>query len=623
MPDPLKRNVFVLTNAKSAINHLKNTSNPKLKYSWVYLGKSVTESKKIQQQIGNNFQRLFTGDLLQEAAQSARQDYIDYTGLLLSSVKSPIWFLSSLSERNPFVSRFLVHYSYIEAVRTLIVRNPGDDLVIICESEAVFQSLIKALSESKAAGLVEVISIDAGTISRRCSRLLWRIVRKCWFLLRFTLRIICARFFRVIKGPLTSPALQSERIIALHCWTDSRSFPATGKYVNNYFGTIGETLEQKWPAFLYVSDVLPSYWYPRAVFRLLKTKQNVCLVEEFISIRDLFNALFISSHQYPVLSNIPPFLGVDVSALVNDEIEQDRSDTRVEQTYLYSCTGRGLCRVFDVGLFLYAFEHHTWEKMFCEGIKKSSSTTTLAGYAIVFVNPMYTCYSLSEYERSEPLPDIIFVSGEQGRSMLIESGFDKNLIRIGGAIRYPDFLLQAKKQDHALGKRIVLALSGELNSSLELVYKALDAYSSSPGVDVIIKCHPTVPYSALSRHLPRLPAHFSVADTPISQLLPESCLVLYTESTVCVEAVALGVPVIHVRSDHSIDINIFEHDPAVPSCADPQEIREQSEIFLNGRHILPSQDTVKGLFMPVDRDAIIQALIDLVDKKKKEIPADS
>jgi hypothetical protein len=613
MADGSKKTVFLLPPATMAIRHLNRAVRAGTGYSWVYLGKSVLAAKRLEHRLGDSFRREFIGDLIQETAQAAREEYIEYTGTLFSLSRSPIWFLSSLSERNPFVSDLLLHYTYLEAGRKLALRPGGGDLVIICENHAVLDSLARVLSDRKDLVSVELIQPDAGRRTARLHGILRGMVRRSWFVLRFASRILCARLFRMIKGDTGSASPSPQRYVIMHSWTDARSFQATGGFVNSYFGEVGLALEGRWADFLYLADVLPSFWYPRAVFRLLGERKNVRLMEEHISMGDLGRALVISTKEYPLPPVIPPFRGVDMTALVTEEIRHDRSDTRVEQALLCASVGRRLCQEVAVGLFLYTFEHHVWEKMFCKAIEKEQPSATLAGYAIVFVNPMYTCYSLPEAERGRaPLPNVIFVSGEQGRAMLTGSGFPEGMIRVGGAIRYPDFLSAPGRRESARGNSVLLALSGELNASLELVLKALDAFAGHPSILVTVKCHPTIPWSTLSGYLPPLPGSFSVSDTPVHELLPGSGLVLYTESTVCVEAAAAGVPLLHVRSEHAVDINIFEKDPAVPSSADPREIRRQAERILGGSFALPSRDTLRQLFFPADTGTIVSAFIDLI-----------
>jgi len=614
MPDLSTRTVFLLPAETSAVKRLKEICRADAEYSWIYLGKSVTGSEKIQRQLGKKYRRIFIGDLLQKAAQEARQEYIDYIGRLFSGSKSPIWFLSSLSEKNPFVSSFLSHYSYV-CVGKEVVNNPRGNLAIICENDAVLSSLAKAFSGSQPAFAVRIISSLNGTITRQGRKILRKAVRKCWFVFRFSLRILCSRFFRLMKRRPATPSLENGQWIVLHSWTDSRSFPTSRSFVNPYFGELGEALSEKHPGLLYLADVLPSYWYLRAVFNLLPSDINIALMEEFISVRDLITALRTASENYPLPPDIPRFKGLDVSDIVLNEIDQDRSDTRIEQTFLCSCVSRRLSRSFDIGLFLYAFENHTWEKMFCETIRKTGRQTTLAGYAIVVVNPMYTCYSLSEHEKLHaPLPDIIFVSGEQGRLTLVRSGFDSSIIRVGGAIRYHNLLEKKVAFDYAAGPTILLALTGEINASLELVSKAIKAFSVPSEIRVLIKCHPTIPYAAFSSYLPVLPDTFSVTTLPVGELLSKIGLVIYTESTVCVEAVAQGIPVLHVRSDHSIDINIFEGDPAIPSCSDPQDIRDEAFLILRGTRALPSPEIINHLFQPADRESITRELLSLLEK---------
>ena len=44
-----------------------------------------------------------------------------------------------------------------------------------------------------------------------------------------------------------------------------------------------------------------------------------------------------------------------------------------------------------------------------------------------------------------------------------------------------------------------------------------------------------------------------IVDRPVSQLLPEVDVLIYTDTTTAIEALAHGVPVVHLLSSHAID----------------------------------------------------------------------
>ena len=118
-------------------------------FQWVYLGKNVPFSLKLEQLLGTST-KIKIGDLLQEIAKEFRQEYIDYIGELSLAAERlhPIgcWWLSSVSEKNPFISDVFLHFCYIKFCQR-IIGNLSSDLFIVCETRALAQALLSNLSQ--------------------------------------------------------------------------------------------------------------------------------------------------------------------------------------------------------------------------------------------------------------------------------------------------------------------------------------------------------------------------------------------------------------------------------------------------------------------------------------------
>jgi hypothetical protein len=186
---------------------------------------------------------------------------------------------------------------------------------------------------------------------------------------------------------------------------------------------------------------------------------------------------------------------------------------------------------------------------------------------------MNLSYSLSRTERGiAPLPHLIAVNGPRARKVLSGSGFDPESIFIAGTFRYPASWPRRAAPSREDVATILVALAAGIDESLELALKSVEALGGSAGTRLILKCHPSVAPASLVPHLSPLPPDVSVSSAPIGDLLGKTDLVLYSSSTVAVEAAARGIPVVHVRSDLIIDRNIFEGEPGVPSCSTPEEL---------------------------------------------------
>ena len=80
----------------------------------------------------------------------------------------------------------------------------------------------------------------------------------------------------------------------------------------------------------------------------------------------------------------------------------------------------------------------------------------------------------------------------------------------------------------------------------------------------------------------KIPLHFTVVDQPLNELLINSDVMIYTTTTACIEAMALGVPFVHLRSSGlRLDMDILEHVHDVGfSARTPGELRDMVEKIL-------------------------------------------
>jgi hypothetical protein len=609
-----KQNVHIVIGKKGTLRtFLKKYSGRdspnKDHYRWVYLGTDICLSTQIGELIGTAAERLIIGDDLQECAGRYRQDYVDFVGKLSEKTNSPLWFFTSLSEKNPFLSNFFLYFCYVKLCLKYITENRYN-LVIVCEDREILD-LLRANLQNSPSCTVTFHDSPADVYLYPFISLVHKIKNKCIFLIRFLLRAACAKIFSFAMRSKRQN-MQEDSAILIHSWTDLRSFPKKSVYNETYLGRIGDFLEQRGCTVIYLSDVLPTLWYPKALCRLLKADKKIFLMEEFLSFRDIISCLFFVSKNYPDAPQDAIFLGIDVTSLIVHEYTRDKASFRTEQCYLNFFISQRILRSVTLNSFLFTFENHIWEKAFCEGLKKNRMIKTI-GYSIVFINRMYTCYSHSMYEKeTSPVPDIILVSGSQGKEKLTEFGFKPDRIAIGGAVRYPSLQISGKPLRVTGEKNILVALSGSLNASLELTYVSIRSFAELKKVNILIKCHPTVPFQHISPYLPDLPEHFTIVEKTIPELLDISDIVVYTESTVSVEAAARGIPLIHIKSDISIDINIFDGMTSVPSSSNPKIIRETAQEILENKQKseLLSKDIIKDLFAPVDTDLIAKKILD-------------
>lgn len=548
----------------------------KLYKYWIYLGKDVLLREKIGVIFGERCSLVMLGKELQECASTYRQDYIDYIGhlgQLYRNDQDPCWWLTSLSEKNPYVSDVFLNLCYL-SISLAYIRNNPSNLIVVCESPALIQALKINLENEK----LDVRSyITTSTIiQKNLNAYLWLILKKGWFFGRYIMRVILARLFawmtrsrRVKNGSL--------EFTIIHSWTDERSFSESTHYTDVYCGELGRELERRGENVIYLANILPTMNYWRAVQKLMPTEDNVVLLEEYISISDIVRTLFITGRMKRSIANIPDFLGMDVTDLIVSALQDDHLNTRAEQSLLSYYGSKRMGDCYQISTFIYTFENHIHEKMLCLGLRKSTPDTIITGYAHSVVIPMYTSYSVSASEKNHiPLPDRMVVNGKRPRDVLVASGFDMNSVSIGGAVRYAS-IFKIKTQDLDQTRRnhhtiLVTPTSGILET-VELVSKILSAFEHESAIEVLIKPHPILPIDRLKSALPLLPSHIRLDERSIDELLADSSILIYTETTVSIEALARGIPVLHVASDVRIDMNPLEGYDSAPSVSRPEDIR--------------------------------------------------
>jgi hypothetical protein len=337
---------------------------------------------------------------------------------------------------------------------------------------------------------------------------------------------------------------------------------------------LGTDLKKIHSGVYYLIDILPTCFFPVALFRLFRIKENFVLMEELLNPLDIILSVYNVTTRYPKMKKIPRFMNLDITPIVYEELEKERINPHVFHIYLFYIVGIKIARKFEVSSFIYSFENLTWEKMFCLAFRKFSPSTAIIGYAHSTISKMETFYSVSTYERDFlPLPDTIVVNGLRAQEALINSGFDRHQIIIGGAYRYHSMnITSPPNPNNKSVKNILIIPTDDFNSTLELVTKTIHAFGNKKEIKCIIKHHPTLPRKKISSYMSQIPDNFIVSEKSIDQLLLCVDLVVYTGSTVAIEAVARGIPILHVRSDLTIDRDIFDESDCIASVSQPEEM---------------------------------------------------
>jgi len=537
-------------------------------FKWVYLGEDVANAIAVEKCIGKSGERIDIADTLQETARTLRQPYIDYIGKLSVEYNSMLWWAGSLSEKNPFISKTFLYSCYIKVAFLLLESHKQDDLILFVENRALRLSLVKNISETLGCDVVHLEPKFSYVLESLTDNMEF-IIKHGWFLVKNIYRIILTQhIYNLNKTDYFHKKDKSENdLILLHTWIDHRSFSQDNTFHDTYFGKLNSYIAGKNKNIIIVPYILHTVSYTKTIKKLVDCNKQFFIPSAYLKILDVIHA-FKATMKKPPKKVYPYFEDIDISSLVYNDNLSDWKDTRMVSNLLfYYVVKNWKKRGIPIERFIHTFENHMWEKVYCIAFREYYPLATLVGYQHAAISKMYLNYFISDNEHAIiPFPDKVITNGKYSTDLLLDSGYNSNKLICGGAIRY-EYLIEILKQPvqkkltkHNRSMNILVTSSIDKNEAIELILKVLEAFESNDMYNFIIKCHPVMPYQQIASELgiTSLPAHFTVSMEPMSALLSNCDLLLYTSSTTCIEALAAEVPILHVGSNFIIDRDVLD-----------------------------------------------------------------
>lgn len=529
---------------------------------WVYLGVSVRKMRKVAQWLGAGHQRLSIAGMLQGAGASLRAAFIDYIGRLGAERDSATWWFSSLSEKNPPTSKAFLHVCYLSVAAELCRRHEsGGRLLLVVEDPCVRRAIAGHLRERGAAfnEVAESPLHHAVAVIGDWSEML---VRRVYGVGRHLVRMVTARVLGFSDGIVNAPvAGKAQAWALLHNWVDTRSFDEHGLYRDVYFGTLREELQKRGLAVAVVSTVLYRSPFRRLLARLRDSGMPVLVPEAALTPGILWRWSRSLPFRPPQRRSWPRCAGFDVSDILTEAEREDWINQRAADVRLLSDIVRRWSGSFSVQAFIYTYEGQSWERGYCRALREHFPQARLIGYQHSTVSPMWLSHFISKAEWGKvPFPDRVVTNGPHPYDLLRKNGVPEQVLACGGALRYGSALGReapepARAPSGRSPLRVLVTPSIVMTQAAELLLAALRAFQEPDAFKVTIKFHPCFPSARVLAEagVDSLPAHVTIATEPVPMLLRDADVLVYTDSTTAVEALAQGVPIVHFASNYEID----------------------------------------------------------------------
>jgi hypothetical protein len=591
-------------------------------FGWAYLGEDVSKLIFLEKAIGTAGKHIEMAGMLQGIAGELRGPYIEYIGKLSRENNSLAWWAGRLSEKNPFVSKAFLHACYARVCIDLAGERQEIPLIFFVEKRAVRQSILKNLPQAPR-NMESIWEPAAGIMDD-----IWGLfVHKAWFLFYNIYRIIISKYVYGIQKKIRAGA----PLVLVHTFIDQRSFGENSAYHESYFGKLAPYLEKNGQRVAMLPQIWRTVPYQKTMRDMKNSEYAFLVPHAFLSIFDILEVLFATLPGMHKRITFPAFEKMDISDIMKDDMKNDWKDNHVALALLYRPLFRRLKdKNIRIDTMIYTYENHAWEKVLCSSVREFHPAARLVGYQ----HAVFSMMSLSHFfSRDEagimPFPDRVVTNGRHFHDVLIKSGYPADRVVAGGAIKYTSLLEQRKMAGrHKRKKPVILVTPTVGKTSIEMITKVFGAFRRLKEYEVVIRCHPVVPVEMVKECLDfDFPPHMRFSSRPFSELLEESDILIYASSATCLEAIAAGVPAVHVQSDLSLDLDPLDGYPeARISVRDEAGLAEAVEKLLGMgeeeyRGKLRIWKGISGDFFGRADDSAFKLFIRNKTNKKTRMPA--
>lgn len=561
-------------------------------------------------------------DRLNEIARSIRRPFVDLTNRLAAQHETDIdWWVTPLASRNVFASSLFLRCCQLllalraaqsdEGIREIIVETPGLAAVL---RRALADGNPAVAVRARRGALRFAGSVAAG-MSYRLAAAMFHALNQWLF----------SRMFRPpSRGTVAAPAI----VIDTFVYRDSFE---NGYHDRHYPGLLDWlSSEERQHVFF-----LPTFYKIRNYMRLFRalraSSMNFLVKDDYLRAEDYLHALL---HPFRLLGFTVPsceFEGMDIAPIVNEALyEAFAGSGSIEGLLRYRLAERLRDARFPIRSVIDWFENQEIDHGSNAGWRRFLPDVSVTGYQGFVVSPHYLCmFPTCEEMRLRLIPQSVAVPGPAFVSAARE--FCPQLeVSVAPAFRFAHLWneISVPRDNPAFTILVALPLVGdESEEILSVVARATDTEKQQEWI-VLVKRHPAMPEWPLgltaARSGPRL---IRVADG-FDRLLARSDVLVSAGSSVCIEALARGVPVIIIGSSVGLTFNPIPDfvDPALwMVCQEPDELRSALQKYAVrdagtiARHKALGSDLRDRLFTRPSRESVAALLmIDGPDRSQNE-----
>lgn len=517
------------------------------------------------------------------------------------------WWVSNLSSRNTLSSPLYENLCYLGLIDYLI----GDGYKInkiVVHSKALAKIIKRYLDNGK---FTATVTHESGTGER-----LGDILRPFYCFL-FACFHFFSQYVNARKTGRNKAAVPEEKITLLDTFVLEDSFKAES-FADRYYCNILDLLPDSESERIYYMPTFDKITNYSALFKNLRTsRQKFLLKEDFLKIRDYFYAFAYPLRMLWIKIKPGRFLGFDIAPLLKEEIYRGLAEySSMEALLKYRFALRLKERNISIGLVIDWFENQVIDKGSNAGFRKFYSDVQIIGYQGFITSDNYLCtYPTTHENQCDLIPHKIAVIGASLTKRIRE--FCPSIeTTVAPAFRFRGVwdCSNNSSDDHFFTILIAMPIMfAEGKEILRLVAAALSEVKLV-NIRVLVKHHPAnTPEEIRKKFRHDWPDEFEFVSGSIDEHLSRCNLVISSTSSVCMEALSRGMPVIIIGGQSRLTHNPIPEDikeDIWALCYSPEETAQAILSYANRdeetikRHKSIGQRIRRDYFEPVTRDSV-------------------
>ena len=537
------------------------------------------------------------------------REYINNIAELSLRFNSLPWWANALSEKNEYdaslYKNLCLFYSLTKTLENH--RENNAHIFVVCNID-LFGQLGKYCEQN---------SIEMTILDKKMDIFLKEI--SCTIL--EGLRIISVLVKTLIKKVLVTFMLSRRtknelarlnNYYVIRTWLDSRFLRNEEVYEDAFFGKLPLNVSENGYRVLILARVMDSYI--KVLKKMMKTKRNFIIPEEFfIKITDFFRLIKYVKFRKNKIGGKILFNGVDVTELYEKAFDKGNSSAYYLKNILIYFLAKRFARNVNFQTYIQTYENYAWEKMMIQGIKEIKRGGKILGFQHAYVSRNSFKYFPGEKERDLiPVPDSIITMGNATKRIITEYGSYNNIFKTGCALRQ-GYISELEPMKRRQFRKIVVPLNMVRDESVLIMDFLFKSGIFKTDYKVVLRCHPAAPFEAFSDNISfEIPKNLIITNNKtVQHELSDTDMVLYTWTTVAIEALKLGLPVIYldILSPMYVD-PLFECEALKRTVENPLELLPviesiytmEEESFYNEQK--RSQNYLKEYFYPLTKENI-------------------